>query len=131
IEPYADDVYTDNLGSLIAKKTGDADGPKLIVAGPLDEVGFMVTRIDDDGFVYFQTVGGWWSQVMLAQGVTIMTSKGDDTGVIGSKPPHILSADQRKHAVKSEDMFMDIGAADKDEAEECGVRPADAMVPSL
>src|SRR5699024_10572756 len=129
IKPYADDVYTDNLGRLIAKKTGDADGPKIRVAGHLDEVGFMVTRIDDDGFVYFQTVGGWWSQVMLAQRVTIMTSKGDVTGVIGSKPPHILSAEARKKPVKIEDMFIDIGAADKEEAEEFGVRPGDSIVP--
>src|SRR5690625_7887195 len=71
IQPFADEVYTDNLGSLIAKKAGDKNGPKIMVAGHLDEVGFMVTRIDDKGFVYFQTVGGWWSQVMLAQRVTI------------------------------------------------------------
>ncbi|GAA3320740.1 hypothetical protein GCM10020331_032970 [Ectobacillus funiculus] len=52
---------TDNLGSLIAKKTGDASGPKkIMVAGHLDEVGFMVTQIDDKGFLRFQTVGGWW-----------------------------------------------------------------------
>src|SRR5699024_5332542 len=67
ISPYADEVYTDQLGSLIAKKTGDDNGPKIMVAGHLDEVGFMVTRIDDKGFIYFQTVGGWWGQVMLAQ----------------------------------------------------------------
>src|SRR5699024_11631303 len=109
-KPYADDVYTDNLGSLIAKKTGDADGPKIMVAGHLDEVGFMVTRIDDDGFVYFQTVGGWWSQVMLAQRVPIMTSKGDVTGVIGSKTTHILSAETSKKRVEIKDMIIDNGA---------------------
>src|SRR5690625_5758983 len=65
ISPYADEVYTDNLGSLIASKVGDSNGPKVMVAGHLDEVGFMVTRIDENGFIYFQTVGGWWSQVML------------------------------------------------------------------
>lgn len=66
---------------------------------------------------------------MLAQRVTIMTSKGDVTGVIGSKPPHILSAEARKKPVKIEDMFIDIGAADKEEAEEFGVRPGDSIVP--
>lgn len=96
ITPYADEVFTDNIGSLIAKKIGDENGPKIMVAGHLDEIGFMVTRIDDKGFVYFQTIGGWWSQVMLSQRVTIVTSKGDVTGVIGSKPPHILSAAERK-----------------------------------
>ena len=90
LKPYADEVYTDHLGSLIGKKAGDTDGPKIMVAGHLDEVGFMVTRIDEKGFLYFQTIGGWWNQVMLAQRVTIMTKEGNLTGVIGSKP-HIFS----------------------------------------
>lgn len=129
IEPFSDRVYTDNLGSLIAEKKGDENGPKIMVAGHLDEIGFMVTRIDKDGFVYFQTVGGWWSQVMLAQRVTIMTKEGDVTGVIGSKPPHILSAEARKKPVDIKDMFIDIGAMSKDEAESFGVRPGDSIVP--
>src|SRR5699024_5915231 len=95
----------------------------------LDEVGFMITRIDKDGFLYFQTIGGWWSQVMLAQRVTIMTKKGDVTGVIGSKPPHILSAEARKKPVEIKDMFIDIGASSKEEAEEFGVHPGDSAVP--
>lgn len=129
IEPFAEEVTTDGLGSLIAKKTGDANGPKIMVAGHLDEVGFMVTRIDDKGFIRFQTVGGWWSQVMLAQRVTIATRKGDITGVIGSKPPHILPAEARKKPVDIKDMFIDIGASSKDEAAEWGVRPGDMVVP--
>lgn len=129
ITPYADEVFTDNLGSLIAKKTGNENGPKIMVAGHLDEVGFMVTRIDDKGFVYFQTVGGWWSQVMLAQRVTIMGKNGDVTGVIGSKPPHILSPEARKKPVDIKDMFIDIGASSKEEAEDFGVKPGDSIVP--
>lgn len=129
ISPYADEVYTDNLGSLIAKKTGDENGPSIMVAGHLDEIGFMVTRIDEKGFVYFQTIGGWWNQVMLAQRVTIMGTKGDVTGVIGSKPPHILSAEARKKPVDIKDMFIDIGASSKEEAKEFGVKPGDSIVP--
>ena len=83
-------MTTDRLGSLIAKKTGAENGPKIMIAGHLDEVGFMVTQITDKGFIRFQTVGGWWAQVMLAQRVTIVTKKGEITGVIGSKPPHIV-----------------------------------------
>lgn len=129
IAPYADEVYTDHLGSLIAKKTGREKGPKIMVAGHLDEVGFMVTRIDKDGFLFFQTIGGWWNQVMLAQRVTIMTKVGDLTGVIGSKPPHILSPEARKKPVDIKEMFIDIGASSKAEAEEFGVRPGDSVVP--
>lgn len=129
ITPYASEVYTDNLGSLIAKKVGKEDGPKIMIAGHLDEVGFMVTRIDDNGFIYFQTIGGWWGQVMLAQRVTIATATGDITGIIGSKPPHIMSAEARKKPVEIKDMFIDIGASSKEEAESFGVRPGDSAVP--
>ncbi|MGN1385508.1 MAG: M42 family metallopeptidase, partial [Bacillus sp. (in: firmicutes)] len=129
IAPYADEVSTDGLGSLIATKRGAENGPKIMIAGHLDEVGFMVTRIDDQGFVYFQTVGGWWSQVMLAQRVTIVTKTGEITGVIGSKPPHILSPEARKKPVDIKDMFIDIGASTREEAAEWGIRPGDMVVP--
>src|SRR5699024_6838775 len=99
LSSYADEVYTDHLGSLIGKKTGTENGPKVMVGGHLDEVDFMITRIDKDGFLYFPTIGGWWSQVMLAQRVTIMTKNGDVTGVIGSKPHHIVCAEARKKPV--------------------------------
>ncbi|WP_061810911.1 M42 family metallopeptidase [Rossellomorea vietnamensis] len=129
IEPFADEVTTDNLGSLIAKKVGDENGPKIMVAGHLDEVGFMITQIDSKGFLRFQTVGGWWSQVMLAQRVTIVTSQGEVTGVIGSKPPHILPPEARKKPVDIKDMFIDIGASSREEVLEWGVKPGDMVVP--
>jgi endoglucanase len=129
IKDYADDIQTDGLGSLIAKKEGESGGPKIMIAGHLDEVGFMVTQIDDKGFIRFQPVGGWWNQVMLAQRVTIVTQKGDVTGIIGSKPPHILPAEARKKPVEIKDMFIDIGASSREEAMEFGVRPGDQIVP--
>ncbi|NHM30544.1 M42 family metallopeptidase [Neobacillus terrae] len=129
IAPFADEITTDGLGSLIAKKTGKEGGPKIMVAGHLDEVGFMITQVDDKGFLRFQTVGGWWGQVMLAQRVTITTRKGDVTGIIGSKPPHILPAEARKKPVDIKDMFIDIGASSREETESWGVRPGDMVVP--
>jgi len=129
ITPYSDEISYDGIGSIIAKKAGNAVGPKVMIAGHLDEVGFMVTQIDDKGFLRFQTVGGWWSQVMLAQRVTVVTSKGDITGVIGSKPPHILSAEARKKPVEIKDMFIDIGASSREQALEFGVKPGDQVVP--
>lgn len=129
LKQSASNVYTDHLGSIIGEKIGAENGPKIMVAGHLDEVGFMVTRIDSKGFIYFQTIGGWWSQVMLAQRVTIMTKEGNLTGVIGSKPPHILPPEARKKPVDIKDMFIDIGASSKEEAEEFGVRPGDSIVP--
>src|SRR5688572_8379024 len=104
------EIITDNLGSIVSCKRGSNVGenaPKVLIAGHMDEVGFMVTLITDEGFLKFQTLGGWWEQVMLAQRVTVRTHKGDITGVFGSKPPHILSADERKKMVEKSDMLSD------------------------
>jgi endoglucanase len=128
LEPLGE-ISVDNLGSVIGRKVGDAAGPKIMIAGHLDEIGFMVTRITDEGYLKFQTLGGWWEQVMLAQRVEVYTRQGPVVGVIGSKPPHILSTDERNKVVDRKTMFIDIGAASRAEAESWGVRPGDAIVP--
>lgn len=122
-------IVRDNLGSILARKDGAAGGPKVLLAGHLDEVGFMVTRITDDGYIKFQSLGGWWEMVMLAQRVTVETRGGPLLGVIGSKPPHLLTPEARKKMVEKKEMFIDIGASSKAEAEEWGVRPGDPIVP--
>lgn len=129
LQPVSDALVRDRFGGIVGQKIGDANGPKILVAGHLDEIGMVVTHITDEGFIYFQTVGGWWSQVMLAQRVVIQTRKGDVMGVIGSKPPHVLPADERNKVVKVKDMYIDIGVKDKAEAEEVGVRPGDPIAP--
>jgi putative aminopeptidase FrvX len=123
------EIKVDNLGSVIAKKEGQSDGPRIMVAGHMDEVGLMVSFIAKDGFLRFQPIGGWWEQVMLAQRVIIKGSKGDIPGVIGSKPPHILAPEERKKVVEMKDMFIDIGAASDDEVREMGVLPGAPVVP--
>lgn len=127
IAPVADEVTSDRLGALIARKGNT--GPRIMVAGHLDEIGFMVTRITEEGFLRFQTLGGWWSQVVSAQRVEIITDKGNVLGVVGSKPPHLLSLEQRKKALSMEELFIDVGAVDKEEAEAMGIRPGDVVVP--
>lgn len=129
LEPLADSLERDYLGGIVGKKTGDNAGPRILIAGHLDEIGMMVTYITEEGFLKFQTLGGWWSQVMLSQRVVIQTRKGDIIGIIGSKPPHILPAEERNKVVRVQDMFIDIGVKDKAEAEEFGVRPGDSVVP--
>ncbi len=123
------ELETDNLGSLIARKSGDPAGPRLMIAAHMDEIGFMVKSITDSGFLRFQTLGGWWEQVMLAQRVVVKTSQGDYPGVIGAKPPHVLSPDERKKMVEKDDMYIDIGVADRAAAEAKGVKPGDPVVP--
>jgi putative aminopeptidase FrvX len=129
LEPLANEVIIDNLGSIAGVKVGREGGPRIMVAGHLDEVGWIVTMITDKGFLKLQPVGGWWNQVMLAQRVKVLTRKGELIGVIGSKPPHILSAEDRKKPVEIKDMFIDIGASSKAEAIEFGIRPGDPIVP--
>jgi putative aminopeptidase FrvX len=128
MEPLSE-ILTDNLGSIVGRKVGQEGGPKILLAGHMDEIGFMVTRITDEGYLKFQTIGGWWDQVMLAQRVEIHTRQGPVIGVIGSKPPHILSPDERKKVYEKKDMFIDVGASSREEAQSFGIRPGDPVVP--
>lgn len=125
-----DDISYDGLGSIAACKVGDAKGPKIMIAGHMDEIGMIVTKITDEGFLKFQTIGGWWSQVMLAHEFDVTTSKGKSIrGVIGSTPPHLLSADDLKNPAKIDDMFLDIGVKNKDEVENLGIKIGDMISP--
>lgn len=128
LEPVAK-VTVDRLGCVIGEKRGTSDRPRVMIAGHMDEIGFMVTLIEEDGFVRFQTIGGWLEQVLWAQRVTIHTSKGQIPGVIGSKPPHIIPQDERKKMVDRKEMFIDIGAKSRAEAQSWGVRPGDPIIP--
>ncbi len=128
-EPYST-IEHDNLGSIVCKKEGTNPNPRIMIPGHIDEIGFMVTNITEEGYLKFIPLGGWWDQVMLAQKVVVKTSKGDVVGLIGSKPPHILTPEERKKVVEKKDMFIDVGAANKEEAtKEWGIRPGDPVIP--
>ena len=128
--PYADEVLTDRLGSLTFAVKGSSEKPKVLLAGHIDEVGFVVTGVDEKtGFLTFAPLGGWWDQVLLGQRVVIRTRKGDVMGVIAAKPPHLLPEEERRKVVKKEDMYIDVGATSKEEVEELGVRIGDPAVP--
>ncbi|GAB6004688.1 M42 family metallopeptidase [Geobacillus vulcani] len=126
---YADDIVQDRLGSLFGVKRGDEAGPTVMVAGHMDEVGFMVTAITDHGMIRFQPLGGWWDQVLLAQRVQIITDGGPVIGVIGSIPPHLLDEEQRKKPMEIKNMLIDIGAESREDAERVGIRPGQPIVP--
>ncbi|WP_283246000.1 M42 family metallopeptidase [Bacillus suaedae] len=129
LEKYTDEIVQDRLGSIFGVKRGDETGPTVMVAGHMDEVGFMVTSVDDKGLIRFQTLGGWWSQVLLAQRVQVMTNKGPVIGVIGSIPPHLLEESQRAKPMEIKNMYIDIGADDKQDALEIGIKPGQQIVP--
>jgi putative aminopeptidase FrvX len=127
LEKYSDEIIQDNLGGVFGVKKGT--GPRVMVAGHMDEVGFMVTQITKKGLIRFQTLGGWWSQVLLAQRVQIMTDNGPIVGVISSIPPHNLTEEQRKKPMEIKNMLIDIGADDKEDAEKIGIKPGQPIVP--
>ncbi|TXC90255.1 M42 family metallopeptidase [Metabacillus litoralis] len=125
----SDEIIQDKLGSIFGVRRGNTGDPKIMVAGHMDEVGFMVTAITDNGMIRFQPLGGWWSQVLLAQRVQIITDNGPVIGVIGSIPPHLLSESQRSKPMEIKNMLIDIGADDKENAREIGIKPGQQIVP--
>jgi len=123
------ELSQDKIGSVICRKDGTDSRPRIMLAGHMDEIGFMVKYITDEGFIRFIPLGGWFDQVLLGQRIIIKTQQGDVVGVIGAKPPHLLDNDERGKVVQKKDMYIDIGASSKAELEAAGVRPGDPIIP--
>jgi endoglucanase len=119
----------DKIGSLICQKKGDNDNPRIMLAGHMDEIGFMVRHITKEGFLKFIPLGGWFDQVLLGQRVIVKTRENDVIGIIGAKPPHLIQANDRGKVIKKNEMYIDIGVSSRDEAEEIGIRVGDSVVP--
>lgn len=115
IKPHADALTTDAMGNLIATKRGRKDSPRLVLCAHMDEVGFIITYIEKTGFLRFAKLGGIDDRVILAKPVVVGPKR--IPGVIGSKPIHLLyKKDGQKHVAKSDDLYMDIGARDREDA---------------
>ena len=110
-------VSADVVGNSFAAVEGQG-GPTILLAGHIDEIGIIVTWIDENGFVYFEPIGGWDPQVLVAQRIRFLGRNGDVFGVIGKKPIHLMKPDEREKASKITDLWVDIGAANKAEASE-------------
>lgn len=123
------EIKQDRLGSFVAHLEGPARGPRVMLAGHMDEVGFMVRHITDEGFLRFLPLGGWWDQVILGQRMQVLTNKGRVIGVTGARPPHLIEPEERKKMVPKKDMYLDVGATSKDEVEALGIRLGDPIVP--
>ena len=127
---HAGKVSRDGLGSVVCRVAGSSERPRIMVSAHMDEVGFMVKSITADGYVKFLPIGGWWPNVLLGQRVLVRTRKGDFPGVIGSKPPHELTEDEKKQLPDIDKMFIDLGCAEGfDVKTKLGVRPGDPVVP--
>jgi putative aminopeptidase FrvX len=124
-------VSTDIVGTPLARvpaRHGFEDSPRrLLVMGHIDEIGLIVTHIDDEGALWFRAVGGWDAQILVGQRVLLDTREGPVTGVVGKKPIHLLREEDRKKVADIRDMHIDIGARDGDDARE-RVRIGDVAV---
>lgn len=124
---FAHEVRGDVSGNSFAllNPTGT---PTVMLAGHVDEIGLQVTHIDEKGYLYVAEIGGWDPQVLVAQRVKVLGRGGDVAGVMGKKPIHLIQPDERDKATKTKQLWVDVGAADREEVAKLGIRVGDPMV---
>lgn len=124
------EIRYDKMGSIMGVQPGTAANPRVMVVGHMDEIGFMVKEITEDGYIKFLPLGGWWGHVALGQRMRIITSNGPVLGVVGSRPPHILEQSQREKVLEIKDMFIDVGVVQKfDVKKKLGIKQGDPIIP--
>ena len=119
MKEYVDELRIDKLGNVIGIKHGEE--PSIMIAAHMDEIGLMVKSIDENGFIKFTKIGGWYDATLLNSRV-IIHGKEDVYGVIGSKPPHLMKDEEKKKSIESKDMFIDIGAKSKEDVIKYGIK---------
>ncbi len=122
MKPYVDEVKVDRLGNVIGIRRGRSERPKIMLAAHMDQIGFLISHIDDNGFARLVPVGGWVPNTLLARTVKARTKDGRYLiGVIGAKPPHIMKEEEKNQPIKLENLFVDFGFRKKEEAEKAGL----------
>ena len=130
MSPLADHMETDGLGSLISVLRGNSEAPRIMMAAHMDEVGLMVKYITPEGYIKFQPLGGWLDQALINQRWMLLTRLGTVYGVTGLKTIHVMLPEERKQVFKKEQMFLDVGATSRKDAEDrLGIRPGDPIAP--
>src|SRR5690606_31998898 len=114
-ETFAHRMDADVSGNSIAI-INPGGSPRVMLAGHIDEIGLIVTHIDDDGFLYVDGIGGWDSQVLVGQRVRLLSRAAELIGVIGKQPIHLLKGEDREKVTKMTDLWVDVGAATRQEA---------------
>lgn len=128
LKPYADEIQIDRMENVIAIKKGRSNAPKIMLAAHMDEVGLIVKTITKDGFLQFSKMGGIDDRILTAQKIVVLTKKAAYPAIIGSKPPHIQKEEERKKIITYDDLFIDIGAQNKEDAINMGVTIGDPVV---
>ena len=122
VKPYADEIRTDRHGNVIAVRNPQGQ-PRIMLAGHCDQIALMVQYIDDNGFLYVQPIGGWDMQILLGQKLTVWSRTGPLTAVVSRRAPHLMTNEEKNKVPHFQDIWVDIGAKDRKEAEElvsCG-----------
>jgi len=127
LKPYVDEVKEDKLGNIIGIKKGKKNAPKVMLAAHMDEIGLLVKTVSKEGFIQFAKIGGIDDRILLAQKVIVYTEKGPLHGIIGSKPPHIQKEEERKRVLTYDELFIDIGAENQEQAKKMGVKIGDPV----
>src|SRR6476660_3949122 len=115
-ETFADKVSADVAGNSMAE-VNPGGYPTIMLDGHIDEIGVIVQYIDDDGFIYIAPIGGWDPQVLIGQRIRFLGNEGDVIGVVGKKPIHLMKNEDREHASKFADMWVDVGSTKRAETE--------------
>jgi endoglucanase len=126
-EQIADRVDCDVSGNSIAVLNGDG-APRVMLAGHIDEIGVMVTHVDEQGYLYFEGIGGWDPQVLVGQRIRLLAKSGPVLGVVGRKPIHLMKTEEKEKASKLTDLWIDVGAKDRDAVATRGLRVGDPGV---
>ncbi|HEX3871208.1 MAG TPA: M42 family peptidase, partial [Pirellulales bacterium] len=129
VKEHADEVTTDLHGNVIVAKNPKAP-LRVMLAGHCDQIGMLVQYIDNEGFLYANTIGGWDPQVLIGQRMTVWSAEGPIPGIIARKPIHLLTEEERKQVTKLKDLWIDIGAKDKEDAQKV-VRVGDPITMQL
>jgi putative aminopeptidase FrvX len=127
MRPHADEIIVDKLENVIAVKKGESSGSKIMLAAHMDEVGLMVKTITKEGVLQFTKMGGIDDRILPAQRIKVFSRKGVFPGIIGSKPPHIQKEEERKKIINFDELFIDIGAENKEDVSALGVRVGDPV----
>jgi len=127
LKPNVDEIKEDKLGNIIGIRKGKKNAPTVMLAAHMDEIGLMVKNVTKEGFLQFAKIGGIDDRILIAQKVVVHMHKGPITGVIGSRPPHILKEEEKKKVIEADNLFIDIGATSKEDTQKMGIRIGDPV----
>ena len=126
-EGFAHEVWSDVTGNSIAS-LNPGGSPRVMMAGHIDEIGLQITYVNEEGFLFFDEIGGWDTQVLVGQRVRVLGREGAVPGIIGKKPIHLLKKEDRERVTKTQDLWVDLGAEDAKAVASLGIRVGDPMV---